>query len=143
MQRLLRILLILFVLFYPMLVSIYVLLPLFVGIMGYIIIVEIEKGNIFYFIVASLYLVNMEFNLSLPLLLVFIAILFVYAFIYPYFIYFIRCKVCISLLTVLTIDLVYLVFLLIFDFIFQTNNIILDSILFYSLIVDLLVAVIL
>jgi hypothetical protein len=136
-------LILLFVLFYPMLISIYVFLPLFIGIMGYVLILGIDRGKWSYILIALLYLVNMDINLSLPFFLVSIAILFVYVFFYPHFVHFRRCKVCIPLLTVLMIDLVYLGFLLAYDFVFQTENIVLDDILLYPLVVDLLVAVIL
>jgi hypothetical protein len=136
-------LILLFVLFYPMLISIYVFLPLFIGIMGYVLILGIDRGKWSYVLIALLYLVNMDINLSLPFFLVSIAILFVYVFFYPHFVHFRRCKVCIPLLTVLMIDLVYLGFLLAYDFVFQTENIVLDDILLYPLVVDLLVAVIL
>jgi len=136
-------LILIFILFYPMLISIYVFLPLFIGIMGYILILGIEKGKVSYMAVSLLYLLNMDINLSLPFFLVSIAILFVYVFMYPYFVHFRKCKVCTPLLTVLMIDLVYVGFLLAYDFVFQTENIVLDDILLYPLIVDLLVAVIL
>jgi len=140
-RALLWILIVMFVLFYPMIISIYVFLPLFIGVMGYIMILGIEEGRIVYIIVSLLYLVNMDINLSLPFFLVSIAILFVYLFMYPYFVHFRKCKVCTPLLTVLMIDLVYLGSLLAYDFVFQTENIILDDILLYPLVVDLLVAV--
>ncbi len=144
LQRLLLwILVALFVLFYPMLISIYVFLPLFIGVMGYIMILGIDRGKISYILVSLLYLVNMDINLSLPFLLVSIAILVVYLFIYPHLNHFRTCKVCTPLLTVLMIDLVYLGSLLAYDFVFQTENVILDDILLYPLIVDLLVAVML
>jgi hypothetical protein len=133
----------LFVLFYPMLISIYVFLPLFIGVMGYMLILGIEQGRISYIIVSLLYLVNLDVNLSLPFFMVTIAILLVYLFLYPHFRYFRKCHVCTPLLTVLMIDLVYLGLLLAYDFIFSTENIILDNILVYPLIVDLLVAVLL
>jgi len=132
-----------FVLFYPMLISIYVFLPLFIGIMGYFLILGIEQGRLSYVIVSLLYLLNMDINLSLPFLLVTIAILFVYIFFYPHLIHFRKCKVCTPFLTVLLIDLTYFAFLVGYDFIFQTENIVLDDILLYPLVVDLLVAVIL
>ena len=141
-KALLWILVLFFVLFYPMLISIYVFLPLFIGIMGYVLILGIDKGKVSYIVVSLLYLLNMDINLSLPFLLVTIAILFVYIFFYPHFIHFRKCKVCTPFLTVLMIDLVYLGFLLAYDFIFQTENIVLDDILLYPLVVDLLVAVI-
>jgi hypothetical protein len=136
-------LIVMFILFYPMFISIYVFLPLFVGVMGYVLILGIEQGRISYIIASLLYLVNMDINLSLPFFLVSIAILFVYLFMYPHFAYFRKCKVCTPFLTVLAIDLVYLGSLLAYDFVFQTETIVLDDILLYPLIMDLLVAVIL
>jgi hypothetical protein len=136
-------LVLLFIFFYPMLISIYVFLPLFIGIMGYILVLGIEKGKISYIVVSLLYLVNLDINLSLPFFLASIAILSVYLFFYPHFIHFRTCKVCTPFLTVLMIDLVYLGALLLYDFVFQTQNIVLDDILLYPLVVDLLVAVIL
>jgi hypothetical protein len=120
-----------------------VFLPLFIGIMGYFLILGIEQGRLSYVIVSLLYLLNMDINLSLPFLLVTIAILFVYIFFYPHLIHFRKCKVCTPFLTVLLIDLTYFAFLVGYDFIFQTENIVLDDILLYPLVVDLLVAVIL
>jgi len=142
-KLLLWIVVLFFVLFYPMMISIYVFMPLFIGVMGYFLILGIEKGRISYVIVSLLYLLNLDINLSLPFLLVTIAILFVYIFFYPHLVHFRKCKVCTPFLTVLMIDLVYLGFLLAYDFIFQTENIVLDDILLYPLVVDLLVAVIL
>jgi len=132
----------LFILFYPMFISIYVFLPLFIGIMGYLLILGIERGKLSYVVVALLYLLNLDINLSLPFFLVSITVLFVYIFFYPHFVHFRKCNVCTPFLTVLMIDLLYLAFLLAYDFVFQTENIILDDILLYPLVVDLLVAVI-
>ncbi len=133
----------LFVVFYPMLISIYVFLPLFIGIMGYILILGIEEGKISYILVSLLYLVNMDVNLSLPFFMTSIAILVVYLFFYPHFLHFRKCHVCTPLLTVFMIDMVYLGSLLAYDFVFGTENIVLDDILLYPLVVDLLVAVLL
>jgi hypothetical protein len=94
-------------------------------------------------LISLLYLVNMDINLSLPFFLVSVAILFVYIFIYPHLVHFRTCHVCTPLLTVLMIDLAYFGALLAYDFVFQTENIVLDDILLYPLVVDLLVAVIL
>ncbi len=142
-KLLLWLLALLFVLFYPMLISIYVFLPLFIGVMGYMLILGIERRRVSFVIVSLLYLVNLDVNLSLPFFMASIAILLVYLFFYPYFKYFRRCHVCTPLLTVLMIDLTYLGLLLAYDFIFSTENIVLDDILFYPLVVDLLVAVLL
>lgn len=133
----------LFILFYPMLISIYVFLPLFIGVMGYILIQGIEQGKTVYIFTAVIYFINLEINLSLPFFLIFISALLVYVLFYHSLIYFSKCRICGPLLSVLLIDAVYLGNLLAYDFIFQSNSIVLDNILLYSLIVDLLVVVIL
>lgn len=133
----------LFIVFYPMLISIYVFLPLLIGVMGYIFIQGIEKGKTRYIFVAIIYFINLEVNLSLPFFLIFISSLLVYVLFYHSLLYFRKCRICRPLLSVLLIDAVYLGSLLSYDFIFQTNSIVLDNILLYSLIVDLLIVVIL
>jgi hypothetical protein len=135
--------LLLFIVFYPMLISIYVFLPLLIGVMGYVLIQGIEKGKIRYIFVAIIYFINLEVNLSLPFFLIFISSLLVYVLFYHSLLYFRKCRICRPVLSVLLIDAVYLGSLLSYDFIFQTNSIVLDNILLYSLIVDLLIVVIL
>jgi hypothetical protein len=136
-------LLVLFVLFYPMLISFYVFLPLLIGVMGYVFIEGITKGNWAYVLLSLIYFGNLEVNLSLPFFLILISVLIVYMFFYHTVSHLKKCSVCISLLSVLLIDVVYLGVLLAYDFIFGTSSIVLDTILLYSLIVDLLVVVIL
>ncbi len=134
---------ILFIVFYPMLISIYVFLPLFIGIMGYIFIKGVNENNIFYILLSLIYFINLEVNLSLPFLLTIITSLIVYVLFYHHLDYFRKCVICRPILSVLLIDGLYLIFLLAYDFIFQTHTIVLDNILLYSLIVDLLVVVVL
>ncbi len=133
----------LFIVFYPMFISIYVFLPLLIGVMGYVFIQGIEKGKTRYIFVAIIYFINLEVNLSLPFFLIFISSLLVYVLFYHSLLYFRKCRICRPVLSVLLIDAVYLGSLLSYDFIFQTNSIVLDNILLYSLIVDLLIVVIL
>ncbi len=133
----------LFVVFYPMLISIYVFLPLLIGVMGYVFIQGIEKGKTRYIFVAIIYFINLEVNLSLPFFLIFISSLLVYIIFYHSLIHFNKCRICRPILSVMLINAVYLGSLLSYDFIFQTNSVVLDTILFYSLIVDLLLVVIL
>jgi len=137
------ILVLFFIIFYPMLISIYVFLPLLIGVMGYIFIQGIEKGKVHYIFIAMVYFINLEVNLSLPFFLIFISALLVYVLFYHTLIHFRDCVICRPVLTVLLIDAVYLGSLLSYDFIFQTHSIVLDNILLYSLIVDLLIVVIL
>ncbi len=132
-----------FVIFYPMFISIYVFLPLFIGVMGYILIQGIEQRKTHYVFITIIYFINLEANLSLPFFLIFISSLLVYLLFYHSLLYFRKCKICRPVLSVLLIDTVYLGSLLFYDFIFQTHSIVLDNILLYSLIVDLLIVVIL
>ncbi len=133
----------LFIIFYPMLISIYVFLPLLIGVMGYILMQGIEKGKIHYIFISLVYFINLEVNLSLPFFLIVISSLLVYVLFYHSLIHFRDCMICRPVLSVLLIDGVYLGSLLAYDFIFQTNSIVLDNILLYSLIIDLLIVVIL
>ena len=132
---------ILFAIFYPMLISIYVFLPLFVGIMGYLLMKGIEENRIFYILLALLYFINLEVNLSLPFFLTTITSLIIYVFFYHHLNYFRKCVICRPILSVLLVDGLYLLSLLAYDFVFQTHTIVLDNILMYSLVVDLLVVV--
>ena len=132
----------LFIIFYPMFISIYVFLPLLIGIMGYLLMQGIEKGKISYILISLFYFINLEINLSLPLCLTIFSSLFVYIFIYSHLRYFYKCKICKPLLSVLILNIVYVGFLLSHDFIFQTSSVVIDNLLLYSLIVDLLIVVI-
>jgi len=133
----------LFIVFYPMLISIYVFLPLFIGVMGYILIQGIEKGNVYYILISIIYFINLEVNLSLPFFFTFISILLVYVLFYHSLRYINKCVMCGPVLSVFLIDTVYLGSLLTYDFIMQTNSIMLDNILLYSLVVDILMVVML
>ncbi len=133
----------LFIMFYPMLISIYVFLPLFVGVMGYLLMKGINENKIFYILLALFYFINLEVNLSLPFFLTTLISLLVYVFFYHHLNYFRKCVICRPILSVILIDVFYLLSLLAYDFVFQTHTIVLDNILLYSLIVDLLVVVVL
>ncbi len=134
---------ILFIIFYPMLISIYVFLPLFVGVMGYMFIKGIDENKIFYILLALFYFINLEVNLSLPFFMTIISSLIVYVFFYHHLDYFRKCVICRPLLSVILIDGFYLSSILVYDFVFQVHTIVVDKILLYSLIVDLLVVVVL
>jgi len=132
-----------FIFVYPMLISIYVFLPLMIGAMGYMLIQGLEEERTAFILLAIFYLVNLEVNLSLPLFLTVISSLLFYLLLYPSIKHFRRCIICRALVSVVFLDLMYLGCLFTYDFIFQTQSIILDEILLYSLIVDMLVVVIL
>ncbi|WP_456432767.1 hypothetical protein [Nitratifractor sp.] len=132
-----------FVIFYPMLVSIYVTLPLFIGYAGYQLSRGLDGAGWRYLVVPLVYLVNLEINLSLPLLLSFLAVLIFYLLFYERLAFWKRCPVCVSVLAVSLIDLIYLGLITGYDFIFGTFNITINAILFYSLVMDIVVAVLL
>ena len=132
-----------FIFVYPMLISIYVFLPLLIGAMGYMLVQGLERGRTSFILLAIVYMVNLEVNLSLPIFLAVISSLLFYILLYPSLKHFRRCTICRALLSVLFLDLMYLGCLFSYDFIFQTQSIILDEILLYTLIVDMLVVVIL
>jgi len=132
-----------FILFYPMLISIYVFLPLFIGFASYLLIEGLEKKKPRFIFFAIIYLLNLEVNLSLPLFVSIISSLIFYTAIYPYLRHFRSCIFCKAILSVIILDIFYLSSLFAFDFIYQTQSIVLDVILFYSLVVDMLFVVLL
>lgn len=132
-----------FIAIYPMLISIYVFLPLVIGAMGYILVQGLEREKLSFILIAIVYMINLEVNLSLPIFLIAISTLSFYILVYPSLKHFRKCKICRPLLSVLFLDLIYMGCLFSFDFIFQTQSIVLDKILLYSLIVDMLIVVIL
>lgn len=134
---------IIFIVFYPMLISIYVFLPLLIGVVGYVMILGVEKGRLHYILFSLIYFVNLEANLSLPLFLTTISTLLMYVLFYHNLTHFRRCQICKPILSVLLLDFIYLGCILSYDFIFQSTSVVLDTILLYSLIVDVLVVVIL
>jgi len=132
-----------FILFYPMFISIYVFLPLLIGIMGYVFMVGMAKGKGHYILVSLLYFINLEVNLSLPLFLMLLATLLIYVLFYTKLSKFKRCRVCARIFMVILIDLMYLGLLLGYDFIFQSTSVMLDVILAYSLVIDILIVMVL
>ncbi len=133
----------LFILVYPMLISIYVTLPLFIGYAGYLIVQGIEGRGWRYVLLPLLYLLNLEINLSLPLLATLFAVLIYDLLLYPSVLFLKRCPPCVALISVVAIDLIYFALLLGYDFIFSTVSIEINSLLLYSLVMDAIVAVLL
>lgn len=132
-----------FAIFYPMLISIYVFLPLFIAAMSYLLLQGLEQGRYAYIFIALIYLINLEVNLSLPLFFTLISALIFYVTIYPSLLHFRKCKLCKAFISVLILDLSYLGILFAYDFIFDVSSIELDMILLYSLVVDMLLVVLL
>ena len=130
-------------LLYPILISMYVFLPLFIGLAGYMVIWGIDGHGVRYIWFPLLYLLNLEANLSLPMFLSLLAILLFYLTLYEKIRYFKRCSVCVGLLSVVAIDIYYFALILGYDFMFETTSIFIDSLLVYSLVFDLIFVVLL
>jgi len=133
----------LFIAVYPMMLSIYLFLPLFIGVAGYMLLVGLEDNRIGYILAAMLYLVNLDVNLSLPFWLIFFAVFPVYWFVFPVLKALQRCPQCKAFISILLIDMLFLLTVKGYDFVMQTDTVAVDSILFFTLIVDLIVAVLL
>jgi len=128
------------VLFYPFLVSIYTMLPPLIGLVGYIIISNLDK-NILYAWGGFFYLLNLELNSSLPILLSFFIIITVYSLVYSTLKLLIRCRVCLIFALMIIIDFSYYIGLFLYDIIFNTSSVIGDMLLIYYMAIDILIGV--
>jgi len=127
---------------YPMLVSIYTLIPPLVGIAGLVIIYNINK-NIIYTTAAILYLVNLDFNLALPFMLSISSVVVIKILVYPTAKLLIRCRVCLALLMIMFIDSFYYINLFIYDFMISSDTVIADSMLFVYILFDIIIGLLL
>ncbi len=128
--------------FYPILVSIYTMLPPLIGLVGYIVVTNMDKNRI-YALAGMLYLVNLDLNLSLPLLLSVFMVVMVQVLIYPRLKLLIYCQVCLFLILIVVIDFLYYFSLFIYDFIFNSSTIIADVMLIFYIVVDVMIGVLL
>jgi len=131
-----------FVLFYPMLVSMYPLLPPLVGLVGIVIIFNLEK-DVVKTLYAMVYLINLDLNLGLPFMLSIFSILIINTFVYPNAKLVIRCKSCLLVFLVFLIDIFYYTNLFIYDFVFNSETIIANSMLWFYILIDITVGMVL
>ena len=131
-----------FVLFYPMLVSMYTMLPPLIGLVGYIFIVNIDSKKI-YSLSAFLYLVNLDLNLTLPLFFSIAITVLILMFIYEPLKRLVRCRVCLLFALIVLIDFTYYMTLFVYDFIFNVSTVIGDMLLVYYIVIDILVGMML
>jgi len=124
--------------FYPILTSIYPLLPPLIGIAGLVIIYNMDK-NVIYPLAGMLYLIHLDLNLALPFMLSIFSIIFIRIFIYSNVKVMIRCKVCLTLFLILLIDAFYYINLFLYDIILDTKTIIADPILTYYILSDFII----
>jgi hypothetical protein len=126
---------------YPMLISIYVTMPLFIGFAGLMFIDGIDEDNYWKVIFSLVYIINLEVNLSLPLLLVVISIIIFYFFIKSRLLFLKLCSICINVVTVLSINVIYFALLYGYDFLNNENSVNYDSLLLFSILYDTIAAV--
>ena len=128
--------------FYPQLVSIYALFPPLIAIAGLIIIYNVDK-NVIYALAGMLYLVHIDLNLTLPFLLSIFSVVLIYIVVYPSAKLMIRCKVCLALFLIALIDIFYYSNLFLYDFILNSKTVVVDSMLWFYIFVDIIVGLIL
>jgi len=129
------------VIIYPMLISIYVTLPLFVGFAGLMLVLGIDEENYSYITLSLIYMINLEINLSLPILLLPISTLLFFYFIKDKLVFLKLCKVCVYITTVILINGIYFLLLASYDFLTGYSSINYDSFLIFSIIYDIIAAV--
>ena len=125
---------------YPFLVSIYTMLPPLIGLAGYIIIVNIDRNKI-YALSGMIYLLNLELNLTLPILLSIFVVVMIYIFLYYRLKLLIRCQVCFMFSMIVIVDTLYYLTLFLYDAMFQTTTVVGDMMLVYYIIVDIFIGV--
>jgi hypothetical protein len=131
-----------FTLFYPMLVSMYPLLPPLIGLVGITIILNLEK-DVVRTLFAMIYLINLDLNLGLPFMLSIFSILIINTFIYPNAKLIISCKSCLIIFLIVLIDIFYYLNLFVYDFMFGGETIIANSMLWFYILIDITVGMLL
>jgi len=127
---------------YPVLVSIYSMLPPLIGLVGYIIIANVDKNKL-YALAGMVYLLNLELNLTLPILLSIFVVVMTYIFLYSTLKLLIRCQVCLLFTMIVIVDTFYYLTLFLYDAMFQTTTVVGDMMLIYYIIVDIFIGVLL
>jgi hypothetical protein len=130
------------VLFYPLLVSMYTLLPPLIGIAGLIIIYNMNK-NIIYTLAGMLYLIHIDLNLTLPLLLSTLSIILIHFMVYPSAKLMIRCKICLAFFLIILVDGFYYINLFLYDIVLNSKTIFADSILWFYILIDIIIGLLL
>ena len=131
-----------FVIVYPMLVSMYPLVPPLFGIAGLIIIYNINT-NLIYTLSTMFYLIHLDLNLGLPFMLSIFSILIINTFIYPSLKLLIRCRVCLGVILIILIDLFYYINLITYDLVLDASTIIIDSMLSFYIFIDIIIGMLL
>ena len=125
------------VIIYPALISIYVKLPLFIGFAGLIFIKGLEKERYSFVFISFLYMILLEINLSLPIGLIAIVSLLCYIFLISKLTILKNCQRCIDVISVISINAIYILMLSFFDMITSQSSIDFNITILYSILFDI------
>jgi len=125
-----------FVIFYPMIFTLYNFSPPLLGIASYLLLDAFERRDNMFISLAIVYMLNIDINFSLPMFLGILTTLFLYIVIYPKLLIINHCKICIASIIVILFNLLYLELTLLYGYIFQVDIVEVDSVLFVYLIFD-------
>jgi len=125
-----------FVIFYPMIFTLYNFSPPLLGIASYILLDAFERRDNMFISIAIVYMLNIDINFSMPMFLGVLTTLFIYIVIYPKLLIINHCKICVASIIVILFNLLYLELTLLYGYIFQIDIIGIDTVLFVYLIFD-------
>ncbi|MGM0623268.1 MAG: hypothetical protein ACQESH_04525 [Campylobacterota bacterium] len=130
---------VLFIFFYPIFASYYYYLPPLTAIAAIFAIRGYEKQNRFMLYCALIYLFNVEVNFSLPMFSTIAVALFYYVVILPKLRFYTTCTNCLRFFSVIIYNILLVVTLLAYDYLFYTESVFLNLKLLYNLMFELLV----
>ena len=116
------------------------MLPPLIGLAGYIVIINLDKNKV-YALSGMAYLVNLDLNLTLPMLLSTFITILIYVLFYYKLKLLIRCRVCLIFVLIVLIDFLYYVSLFLYDVMFNTSTVIGDILLVYYIFIDIFMGV--
>ena len=125
-----------FIIFYPMIFTLYNFSPPLLGIASYLLLDAFERRDKLFILLALLYMLNIDIHFSMPMFLGILTTLFLYIVIYPKLLVINHCKVCIASIIVILFNLLYLELILLYGYIFQIEIVEVDAVLFVYLIFD-------
>ncbi len=125
-----------FIIFYPMIFTLYNFSPPLLGIASYLLLDAFERRDNMFIALAIVYMLNIDINFSMPMFLDILTTLFLYIVIYPKLLVINHCKMCVASIIVILFNLIYLELTLLYGYIFQVEIVEIDSVLFVYLIFD-------
>ena len=133
-----RFFVVLFIFFYPILASYYYYIPPLIAIAAILAIRGYEKDDKFMLMSALIYLFNVEVNFSLPMFSTIAVLAFYFFMLLPKLRFYTTCTICLRLLTVIVYNLLLILFLISYDYLFYTYSLGLDLKLLYNIMFELM-----